>query len=401
MKYFTLLVFALFISISIFSQEKRAEILTIGIGSGLNSFNGDINLKEGISPLTSTRSSFLFNIEKRLTNTLGLQLDVSMGKLSVNERSTTVINNRNFESDILKIGTNFVLHLDNDKLIKKASPFSPYISLGISYLSFSSYSDDFDENNNLYHYWNDGSIRDVAQSDTSTNTNLLYRDYNYETPLEDSSVTYARNTFSMPFTLGFKWKLSNQIQLRLFASYNYTLTDWIDNVNANDNNDVFTTLGFSVNYVFRKVDLEEKNKYADVNMHDLNISDEDADGVYDLNDLCHHTKKGVKVDTKGCPLDSDNDGVADYLDKEPNTKASVTVDEEGRELTDSLLKVRIFIRDSMEIEKRKVYSGEPTGSIIIKDIDIIKQKPALVIRQLNNYKAIFREELIFKNEEIT
>ena len=30
----------------------------------------------------------------------------------------------------------------------------------------------------------------------------------------------------------------------------------------------------------------------------------------------------VKVDERGCPIDSDNDGVPDYRDIEPNTKAN-------------------------------------------------------------------------------
>ena len=164
---------------------------------------------------------------------------------------------------------------------------------------------------------------------------------------------------------------------------------------------MFTTLGFSVNYVLRKVDLEEKNKYLDINMDDFSTSDEDGDGVYDLDDLCHHTKGGIEVDKKGCPLDSDNDGVADYLDKEPNTKPSVNVDEEGRELTDSLLKVRIFIRDSMETERIKVNSEGTTGSIIFKDIDIIEQKFILLRSCLITPKYILREEFISKHEEIT
>ena len=45
--------------------------------------------------------------------------------------------------------------------------------------------------------------------------------------------------------------------------------------------------------------------------------------------MCHGTPKGVKVDEKGCPLDSDGDGVPDYLDKEPNTAKGNKVDGYG------------------------------------------------------------------------
>ena len=57
--------------------------------------------------------------------------------------------------------------------------------------------------------------------------------------------------------------------------------------------------------------------------------DEDGDGVFDSNDMCPNTPKGVKVDQFGCPVDSDNDGVPDYKDKCENTPAGVKVDANG------------------------------------------------------------------------
>jgi OOP family OmpA-OmpF porin len=57
--------------------------------------------------------------------------------------------------------------------------------------------------------------------------------------------------------------------------------------------------------------------------------DSDGDGVFDENDKCPNTIKGVKVDKNGCPLDSDGDGVYDNLDKCPNTPAGVSVDVNG------------------------------------------------------------------------
>ncbi len=45
--------------------------------------------------------------------------------------------------------------------------------------------------------------------------------------------------------------------------------------------------------------------------------DDDKDGVFNLKDKCPNTPVGVKVDAKGCPVDTDGDGIADYLDKCP------------------------------------------------------------------------------------
>ena len=50
--------------------------------------------------------------------------------------------------------------------------------------------------------------------------------------------------------------------------------------------------------------------------------DEDADGIYNINDQCLRTEAGLEVDATGCALnqlDSDNDGVFDDLDECPDT----------------------------------------------------------------------------------
>ncbi len=63
--------------------------------------------------------------------------------------------------------------------------------------------------------------------------------------------------------------------------------------------------------------------------------DADGDGVSDQNDKCNDTPKGVKVDDKGCPLDTDQDGVVDYQDNCPkdagsaNTKGCPDRDKDG------------------------------------------------------------------------
>ncbi|MEE9132914.1 MAG: OmpA family protein [Gemmatimonadota bacterium] len=57
--------------------------------------------------------------------------------------------------------------------------------------------------------------------------------------------------------------------------------------------------------------------------------DSDHDMVYNQNDACPNTPRGVKADAAGCPLDGDADGVPDYLDKCPNTPAGTRVNGDG------------------------------------------------------------------------
>ncbi len=58
-------------------------------------------------------------------------------------------------------------------------------------------------------------------------------------------------------------------------------------------------------------------------------SDTDHDGVPDGVDRCPATAPGAKVDATGCPLDSDRDGVPDGMDRCPNTPIGATVDAGG------------------------------------------------------------------------
>jgi len=83
-------------------------------------------------------------------------------------------------------------------------------------------------------------------------------------------------------------------------------------------------------YACRTLDAIEKAKAAKEKADALCPRvDSDGDGVLDTLDKCPGTLKGVKVDSKGCPLDTDRDGVFDYVDKCPGTPKGVKVDFNG------------------------------------------------------------------------
>ena len=96
--------------------------------------------------------------------------------------------------------------------------------------------------------------------------------------------------------------------------------------------------------------IENESYYDGVDFDALDkelMSDLDGDGVPDIDDMCPNTPKKpnnsqklenilfgeVKVDERGCPIDSDNDGVPDYRDIEPNTKSGLLVNHEGKRLS--------------------------------------------------------------------
>jgi len=65
------------------------------------------------------------------------------------------------------------------------------------------------------------------------------------------------------------------------------------------------------------------------NQPQLDLTDEDQDGVIDMLDQELDTPEGCPVDTRGVLLDSDGDGIVDCEDKEPYSRPGCPIDEYG------------------------------------------------------------------------
>ena len=352
------LLIALFFSVLVCNAQKtieevEKEILTIGTGPQINSFFGDIGSHSVGKIFTNARPCLSLDIEKRISDLLGLQVMFVKGKLSENIRSNIVADNLNFESSFSKLSTNLILNSDHYLNIK--SNISPYLSVGTGFFIFDSYTDLLDANNISYNYWSDGTIRDLAESDTNAaNASIINRDYDYETSLENDSINYNSISFLAPVTVGIKWKINPYLQGRVYGTYNHLFTDWIDNISAG-NNDYYLSFGFTMNYVIHKLHFE-KNEEIDLDIETFNRSDEDNDGIIDIVDECPHTPKSIKVDLMGCPIDTDKDGVPDHIDKEPNSTNYKYVDEMGRGVTDSLLLNRTQNELEIEVQRNQTFS---------------------------------------------
>ena len=360
-------------------EEVEKEIFTIGTGPQINSFFGDMGSSSMGKIFTNSRPCLSLDIEKRFGDLIGLQVMFIKGKLSENIRSNVVTENLNFEASFTKLSTNLILNSDHYLNIK--SNISPYLSIGAGLFIFDSYTDLLDADNRSYNYWSDGTIRDLTESDTnSSNASMLYRDYDYETPLENDSINY--NSFSLlaPISVGVKWKINPYLQGRVYGTYNHLFTDWIDNI-ASGNNDYYLSLGFTMNYVIHKLHIEKKEK-IDFDIEAFNNSDEDNDGIIDIIDECPHTPKSIKVDLMGCPIDTDKDGVPDHIDQEPNSKNYKYVDETGRGITDSLLFNRSQNKLEIEVQRNQTYSDSTTQD---EKEEIQEKIPSTDSTPLNEY----------------
>ena len=363
-------------------EEVEKEIFSIGTGPQINSFFGDMGSSSVGKIFTNSRPCLSLDIEKRFGDLIGLQVKFIKGKLSENIRSNVVTENLNFESSFTKLSTNLILN--SDHYLNTKSNISPYLSIGAGLFIFDSYTDLLDADNRSYNYWSDGTIRDLTESDTnSSNASMLYRDYDYETPLENDSINY--NSFSLlaPISVGVKWKINPYLQGRVYGTYNHLFTDWIDNI-ASGNNDYYLSLGFTMNYVIHKLHIEKKEK-IDFDIEAFNKSDEDNDGIIDIIDECPHTPKSIKVDLMGCPIDTDKDGVPDHIDQEPNSKNYKYVDEMGRGITDSLLFNRSQNKLEIEVQRNQTFSDSTKQD---EKEDIQEKNPNTDSTPLNEYEIM-------------
>lgn len=344
-------------------DEEKRNLLTVGGGVGVAGYRGDLVGKSEESLLSNTKPYFNLSLERRFGKILGVELFYLKGQLSYNENNLDSNLHRNFLANFNQVGVNFIFNFDNDIIMKKQSPFSPYLSAGVHFFGFDSKTDLKDKDGNNYYYWNDGSIRTIDQNNENapsiyTDSMKTKRDYVYETALSGS---YSKSTISIPFTLGLKWKITERFQGRFYATYSLLMSDYIDNVSDDSKKDSYFNTGFSLHYVLRKKAPKDP-MYEDVDVKRIDKGDKDKDGVKDINDECQGTRWDVKVDKKGCPIDTDKDGVPDYLDQEPNTEKGMAVDEVGRTITDALIQQRIEERNKIITERKTTFSEEEAST---------------------------------------
>ena len=365
-------------------EDGDKEIIfkpTIGLGTGMLSFYGDIYEKH-FQPPGISRIGYELNVAQPLTDYLQFDFYVLHGKLGADERFVAGSRNLNFQSTITAGGINLLYNFDN--LLKKDRAASPYITLGIESFEFLSKTDLYDKYGNKYYYWPDGSIRNMSSSDpNSANAIVIQRDYTYETDIRtlnaDGFGKYPERSWAVPVGAGFMFKISDHINFKMGATMHFTFTDYIDGITkdskgiraGNSQNDKFMMTSVSLHYDFYMKKKAAENKFDEpLNADDLltmDYSDSDSDGVVDTKDNCPGTPHGVAVDVNGCPLDDDMDGVPNYLDKEPNTPIGAMVDENGVQLTDSMLAYRYDVYMDSTGAFAKVVLHEHNGATFKND----------------------------------
>jgi len=131
----------------------------------------------------------------------------------------------------IRLGYNF------GGLYRKGIPgtLQPWIYTGVEVLFFRPLADMVNVNGAPYHYWSDGTIRDLPEAPENISlAGFMTRNYLYDTDLRSADLD-GRGAFpvaalSIPVGAGFDLNISRSMAVSLGMSYHYTFTDYLDNI---------------------------------------------------------------------------------------------------------------------------------------------------------------------------
>ncbi|MGE0568028.1 MAG: SPOR domain-containing protein [Bacteroidia bacterium] len=354
----------------------------IALGVGRFGFYGDIYSKHFQIPQTA-RIAYDLSVSQRLSRYLQLNFNAIFGKLGGNE--IVPGRNANFLSEIRVGGLNLLYDFGN--FIPDKYTLRPFVSLGIVGFEYLSKTDLMDANGNAYHYWSDGSIKNMAEGSANAQYAVdLKRDYVFETDVRESNVylfgRYPERSWALPVGAGFIMKVTDRVDVKFNFQFFLSATDYIDGITdlngGKKNKDHFTYTSFSIQYdlISKPLKRKKKEKVENVDWLALDIGDADSDGVKDWDDDCHGTPADVKVTADGCPEDTDQDGIPNYRDDELDTPAGMVVDEKGVTVSDDFWAQwgKDYNNDTLDENIEIEYIGNIYANSIAKNQLMLKNK---------------------------
>lgn len=318
---------------------------TIEFEAGVLSYVGEIGKGYEFNSPFSGNYALRLSFVQPVVRFLDFHAFVWKGRVSANERG--IDRNLNFQSNLFAGGFSFTYNFAN--FLKDERIVEPLIDVGFQVIDFNSKTDLIDEFGNTYHYWSDGSIRNVPESSglPVDETLRLQRDFVYETDLRSSLENelgrYDNHAFSIPLTVGAQMNMTPRWKARVSATYHYMFSDYLDGVtpsrsgvNKGDGaNDALVFISAGIRYNFTKASgtgsSEDGGEFYPLD----DFEDSDNDGVWDFEDDCMGTPEGVEIDLRGCPLDDDEDNFPNYRDMEVNSPRGAPVDTVGVALSEA------------------------------------------------------------------
>lgn len=389
------LLLVLVLCFSFTAKKSSAQGLAVYVGPSLLSYKGDLTINRKVNFGAYFNYAGTLGGEYRFGDYFGADLHLTYGKLEHSQHSELILNS--FSTKVINPVISGKAYFDH--LFEKNTGFTPFFQIGVGALFYNTHGDLKDASGQTYYYWeSDAQLHDREESDANASSSvLLDKDYEYET-----SLTGSKTALTVPIGLGFMYNLSENIDIKIHSTYNVVYTDDLDNYSVDTKKDIFWNTSVSLAYHFVKHEREEE-VYESIDFANLFKGDADKDGVKDEFDECQNTAIGIKVDNKGCPLDTDGDGVADNYDKEANTVKGSVVDEYGVTLTDEMIETQHLKRDSTFSKVKSFYEMPSQETMKKFDEEIVRKQASGQAKQLPPQFVKFdsNKDGVITNDEIT
>lgn len=240
--------------------------VNVGVRYGIMNFYGDLDNNLNL-PMSQRGSGEMF-VDFSLNRSMTLGFAITKGTVAGlirSDASDDLFVNLNFKSSILAPQVRYTYNFAS--LYKPPFPgiFQPRLFAGLEMIMFNPLADNLNSDGREYHYWQDGSIRDLPEAPENIPiAQLLQYDHIYETVLRDADLDgfgkYSLYTFGIPVGAGLDINLGRNLAIAVDFSYHLTFTDYIDNITAesgdldplrkigNKSNDAFIYANFGITY---------------------------------------------------------------------------------------------------------------------------------------------------------
>lgn len=263
MKKALLLSFGLVLTITLASAQRTADI---GISGGVVHYIGDLANEKTI-PFSAMGAGSSVTIRNFLNNPkssgvqyrkLDMQLRFSWHRLQYDETSPiggksgmdlrNYLRGLNFRNDLFGTEIGFTYNITPNAKARLHKPkMSYFVMAGVGVFYGKPKADLFrgsTDINNRYHYWKDGTIRDVAEN-SGVAGNVIEKDGEYETDLSqwrtegqgfgkevNSVQPYSNWNIGIPLGAGIRYMHNKYLTITAEFNYYHFFTDYLDDVSG-------------------------------------------------------------------------------------------------------------------------------------------------------------------------
>lgn len=211
MRFVFIKILLVFFLICQFKTTVSGQYLSMGIKGGVVLYDGDLNTNLFVTNLTNTRLAYTAFVKYNFRKYFGVQVNFMQGKLYGDDSKSLldwqITRNLDFHSPITE--ATFLVEIHLSQFIKNSyriRKFNPYSFVGFGVFRF--------DPKTTYQ----GQEIDLQSLGTEGQGISGY------------PPKYKKNSYSIPFGLGFKYPLTKNLFIGMELSTRWTLTDYIDDI---------------------------------------------------------------------------------------------------------------------------------------------------------------------------